>query len=102
MGSAGPSEGASAVDTILAEVFITPPDGVEPEHIRDTLINSSMLGSRVGGGIDSVNEVYSMQAANGGTVKVTPYRVPVVKETGLPLWMMVSAAVGVLSVLTGI
>jgi len=100
--SAGPSSGS---DSVLAEIYVTPPKGVRPETIRDTLVDSAMLGDRVSSGIDSVNEIFEKGASAARKVEVKPYAVPVVKDKGEGLAFLVpiaAAAAGALSLLAGI
>lgn len=96
--SKGTSVDGSGVGSVLAEVFVSPPDGVRPLDIRDTLVNSSMLGDRVASGIESVSQSFGTKAAGGSTVKVKPFTVPLLRDRdqGLSFVMMVSLAAGIL------
>jgi hypothetical protein len=102
--SKGTSVDGSGVGSVVAEVFISPPDGVRPLDIRDTLANSSMLGDRVASGITSVSQGIGTKAAGGSTVKVKPFTVPLLRDRdqGLSFVMIVSLAAGILSMLAAL
>lgn len=102
--SPGPSAEAAGASSIRADVSVSPPSGVSPEQIRDTLANSSLLGQLVVDGIDMVDDVFGMQAAGSDSVKVVPVAVPVVKDgsQGLPITVVLSIASGVLLVLAAL
>mmetsp|Transcript_6006 Transcript_6006/g.16151 ORF Transcript_6006/g.16151 Transcript_6006/m.16151 type:complete len:254 (+) Transcript_6006:101-862(+) len=103
--SKGTSVDGSGVGSVLAEVVISPPGGIRPEDIRDTLTNSSMLGDRVASGIESVSQgSIGTKAAGGSTVKVRPFTVPFLRDRdpGLNFVMAASLAAGILAVLSAL
>lgn len=97
--SKGTSADGAGVGSVLAEVWITPPDGVQSADVRDTLLKSSMLGDRVSSGIDSVNKGIGTKAA-GGSATVKPFTAPVLRDRSQGLSLVVIASVAaVLSML---
>jgi len=102
--SKGISVDGSGVGSVLAEIIVSPPDGVRPLDIRDALANSSMLGDRVASGIESVSQGIGTKAAGGSTVKVKPFTVPQVRDRDqdLSFVMIVSLATGILFGLTAL
>lgn len=76
--SKGTSADGTGVGSVLAEVWVTPPDGVRADDIRDTLLNSSKLGDQVASGIESVKTGIGTKAAGGVVVK--PFNVPVLRD----------------------
>lgn len=99
--SKGASSDGSGVGSVLAEIWVTPPDGVDPAAIRDALLESSKLGDSVASGIDSVYTGIGMKAAGAKSANVKPFTVPVLKDRdqGLSFTMMALLAVGGLSML---
>mmetsp|Transcript_58812 Transcript_58812/g.152852 ORF Transcript_58812/g.152852 Transcript_58812/m.152852 type:complete len:254 (-) Transcript_58812:128-889(-) len=92
--SKGTSADGAGVGSVLAEVWITPPDGVRSEDIRDALLNSSKLGESVASGVHSVNTGIGTKAAGGSTVSVQPFTAPVLRDRGQGLNFMMIALLG--------
>lgn len=102
--SKGASADGTGVGSVLAEIWITPPDGVQPADIRDTLLNSAKLGDSVASGIDSVNTGIGTKAADGMSANVKPFSVPCLRnrDQGLSFMMMALLAAGGLSLLAAL
>jgi len=100
--SKGTSADGTGVGSALAEIWISPPDGVRPVDIRDTLLKSEKLGDSVAKGIDSVNSGIGTKVAGGTAAHVKPFSVPVLKDKGLDFMMIAWVAAGVLSTMLAV